>query len=334
MKVFEARSVNEAWTMAVQYVLNNKNHNYHDSRAGKTLEVMKCCFSISNPLDRWVTNRYPMISPAFAIAEIFWILAGRNDAEFVNTWNPLLKKYAGDSENYHGAYGFRLRNGFEVDQLETAYEALLNNPGTRQVTLQIWDPKLDLPISLGNPNADDIPCNIAAMLKVRDGKLEWSQIMRSNDLFRGTPYNFIQFTTLQEIIAGWLNVSPGEFVLMADSLHIYTDDLEYMSSEEKKVDFQVDSLAIPKSQFDLVLSECISILEQARKNILDIKPQDLINNRVLPASYKNLLAIPLAYLALKRDAFTLVDEFEQICSNLHLLGIWMQWKEHQLKRSA
>ena len=35
--------------------------------------------------------------------------------------------------------------------------------------------------------------------KVRQGKLEWSQIMRSNDVLLGMPYNFIQFTGLQEI---------------------------------------------------------------------------------------------------------------------------------------
>ena len=60
--------------------------------------------------------------------------------------------------------------------------------------IQIYDTKEDFPIDNGKPRDDDIPCNICSMLKVRQGKLEWSQIMRSNDVLLGMPYNFIQFT--------------------------------------------------------------------------------------------------------------------------------------------
>ena len=35
--------------------------------------------------------------------------------------------------------------------------------------------------------------------------------MRGMIFFRGMPYNFIQFTTLQEIIAGWLNLDVSEY---------------------------------------------------------------------------------------------------------------------------
>lgn len=31
---------------------------------------------------------------------------------------------------------------------------------------------------------------------------------------------FIQFTTLQEIIAGWLNLDIGEYFYFTDSLHV------------------------------------------------------------------------------------------------------------------
>ena len=62
-----------------------------------------------------------------------------------------------------------------------------------------------------------------AMLKVREGALYWTQVMRSSDLFRGLPYNFVQFTMLYEAIAGWLGLKMAAYNLIIDSLHVYHD---------------------------------------------------------------------------------------------------------------
>ena len=69
--------------------------------------------------------------------------------------------------------------------------------------LQIWDPCQDLPDQDGKPVSEDIPCNVMALLKIRNGHLYWTQVMRSNDVMRGLPYNIIQFTMLQELFAAW-----------------------------------------------------------------------------------------------------------------------------------
>jgi len=82
--------------------------------------------------------------------------------------------YTGPGKRYHGAYGHRLWCWFGFDQLERTYLALKNNPDSRQVVLHIWDPKIDLPDEEGRPAAPDVPCNVLSMLKVRDGKLEWT----------------------------------------------------------------------------------------------------------------------------------------------------------------
>jgi len=67
----------------------------------------------------------------------------------------------------------------------------------------------------------DIPCNIVSHLLVRDGRLDWLQVMRSNDLMWGLPYNIVQFTSMQEIMAGWLGVDVGAYTHISDSLHVY-----------------------------------------------------------------------------------------------------------------
>lgn len=222
------------------------------------------------------------------------------------------------------------------DQIECAYESLLNNPLSRQVVMQIWDSKLDLPQVDGRPNSEDIPCNLLSLLKINDGCLEWSQVMRSNDIFRGTPYNFIQFTLLQEIIAGWLNVEMGSFVLFVDSLHAYQNDLNTMKIQESRLcSANRDNLFFSKSEFDQFFPLCMELLDEASVTGTSI---DLVNKLksidVIPQEYKNLIAIPLAYIAFKEQNFLVQNEFEAICSNEQIKYIWMIWLEETGKKNT
>ena len=333
MKLFEGKSVSEVWDKSYNCLFEEINNSRQDSRIGKTVELMKVGFTVTNSRDRWILNRQPMISPAFAIAEIFWILDGRNKSNFINTWNPLMKKYSGDTENYYGAYGERLKYNFDINQIEQAYDTLSRNPNSRQAVLQIWDVKKDLPKIDGKPNSEDIPCNISSILKIRNNKLEWSQIMRGNDLFRGTPYNFIQFTTLQEIMAGWLNIDIGEYFYFTDSLHIYESDLNKFT--KRKDDLFIsnnDKLLFNKKQFDKFFPKCMEILDKVKND--GVKEDDIINLKncnVIPQEYKNLLSLPLAYLSLKSNDLKLVSELEQLCTNKLLLTVWNLWKEERYK---
>ena len=73
------------------------------------------------------------------------------------------------------------------------------------------------------------------------------QIVRSNDLFRGVPYNFVQFTSLQEILAGWLGIELGTYNQISDSLHLYTEDKkQILKSTVTEVQRNTDSISQPK----------------------------------------------------------------------------------------
>lgn len=63
------------------------------------------------------------------------------------------------------------------------------------------------------------------MFNIRDGRLDWTQIIRSNDIFLGLPHNLVQFTTLHEVMAGWLGVQMGSYNQLSNSLHLYEKDL-------------------------------------------------------------------------------------------------------------
>ena len=235
MLTFEGATADEAWRQAVARLRSEAP--FQESRDQPTRELIHATFTLQDPRQRIVFSR--PINPAFAIAEVIWILAGANDLDFLRFWNPRMRQFSDDDLTLRGAYGFRLgsqpqlapevaqtlrhvaRDAAEErqDQLRGAYEALRTTPHSRQVVLQIWDRRSDLPAP--TPRSKDIPCNLVSHLLVRNGKLEWLQVMRSNDLIWGTPYNFIQFTTLQEIIAGWLGIEVGTYNHVSDSLHVY-----------------------------------------------------------------------------------------------------------------
>jgi len=87
----------------------------------------------------------------------------------------------------------------------------------------------------------DIPCTIALHFMLRERKLDVKVMMRSNDMWLGTPYDFTQFAILQATVAQALGCEVGEYIHAADSLHIYERDLarasEIGDSQPSSVDF-------------------------------------------------------------------------------------------------
>ena len=266
-------------------------------RNGQTKELTHVCMSIADPTQRWVERRKPAVSPAFAIAELVMIMNGNDEAALLNAWNPALPKYQGKYDRYPGAYGKRLRYSFGFDQINRAYDALKNNPESRQIVMEIWKPDIDLPQSAGIPNNDDIPCNICSLLKIRNDKLLWTQIMRSNDIVFGLPYNFLQFTFLQEIIAGWLNVDVGEYMHISDSLHMYVNN-ECSIDIEKKTHVNTEKIGLEKIESEKVFWELlVRMRELSQKGCTSNYIKSIVENKYLPEAYQNMLILLCEYIA-------------------------------------
>jgi thymidylate synthase len=226
-----------------------------------------------------------------------------------------------------------LRKHFHFDQLEAAYDALRSNPEGRQVVLQIWDPASDFPDQSGRPVANDIPCNVCAILKVRENRLEWLQVTRSNDLFLGVPYNFVQFTSLQEILAGWLNIDVGSYNQVSDSLHVYETDLLNLSSHGLSLSpANNDSISIPKTLSDRVFSELdsrITILASP-----DSTEKGLWRTAIetdLPAGHQNMLLVVAADAARRKGWLPVSERLMARCTNPTLIKAWEGWLDRSLQ---
>lgn len=324
IETIEGKTANEVWRKAVDMLLAQKDTL--SGRTGDVYEVLHAFISIENPRQKWIYDRIPPISISFALAELVWIMNGEERSEIINYWNPILPKFAGDGDVYYGAYGKRIRSHFGFDQLEKAYYALQNVPESRQVVIQIYDVKKDFPIDNGQPRSNDIPCNICSLLKVRDRKLEWSQIMRSNDILLGMPYNFVQFTSLQEILAGWLGLEVGSYNHYSDSLHLYCRDINKIGVGQEKEVVNSDSLSVEKEESERIFKEIYS-------RMIALTDKDISEGEVLAlaqlesdyTAYNNIMLMIAAYVAKKHRNNDLVDELIMKCSNSAYIRMWDRW---------
>lgn len=320
------RTANEVWIKAANLLLQQQE--IVEGRTGGVYEILHSFISIEEPRQKWIYDRIPPVSIGYALAELVWIMNGDNRSDIINFWNPKLEKYAGKSEFYHGAYGKRIRSHFGLDQLFAAYQALQNVPESRQVVIQIYDTKIDFPIENGKPRDEDIPCNVCSMLKIRQGKLEWSQIMRSNDVLLGMPYNFVQFTGLQEILAGWLGVAVGSYNHYSDSLHLYNRDSLKIGIGEGTGIENTDSLALNKVESEKIFKEIyLRMKVLATKNVTEDVIYSLGQLDSEFISYNNIMLIIAAYVAQKGKKYDLAKELIGKCSNRLYVIMWERWKK-------
>jgi thymidylate synthase len=335
LQVFEARTADEAWRAAADQFQRGDEACRQPGRGGAAWELLPAMFVIKDPSQRWVISRNPAMSAPFALVEIIGIIAGRQDSEYLNFFNPRLPQFAGSGCVYPGAYGFRLRRHFGIDQLERVYAALERNAHSRQAVLQIWDPRVDIPLTDGSPASPDIPCNLCSMLKVRNGRLYWTQILRSNDLFRGTPYNFVQFSVLQEVVAGWLGVTMGSYTQLSDSLHVYERDMQNLASiAPLDAPASEDSLLLPKSASDLVWSNLNkSVTELIAPGLHENEVEEIALQQDYPAA-QNILLIVAADSARRRAYYDLAKDLSSRCRNPLLSFAWQRWDSRTMRRQS
>ena len=334
IRIFEGPTADRVWHQLAQAFRQSEGVRTQPSRDGPTKEILHTAISIADPRQRWVVSRDPPLNVAFALAEVVWIMTGRRDLAFLEFWNSKLPNFVGPGPDLHGAYGYRLRHHLGMDQLVRAYDALRHKPDTRQVALQIWDSSSDLPQADGSPVDPDIPCNVISMPKVRDGKLEWLQIIRSNDLFLGVPHNFVQFTCLQEVMAGWLGIECGSHNVISDSLHLYIRDEKNVlnSSQLEYVAPNADSLALPREESELAFGELERRIEQMITPELEMGDLERLSRwDAAPQAFQNMLNVLISEAARRHRWMEVANGVMASCSNPIYGELWTRWFQSRPK---
>lgn len=324
--IFSGETADDVWVKVARAISDNGVAE-QPSRAGLTRELLHAVLEILDPKQRWIPSRLPPVNPAFAIAESLWILWGHDDESLPLFFNPKFARFSGPGPVYAGAYGSRLRRAFGLDQLARAADALAANPATRQVVLQIWDAASDMPNPDGSERRADIPCNVLSLLKVRDGRLHWTQVLRSNDVVLGVPHNVVQFTILQEVLAGWLGIPVGPYTQLSDSLHAYAHDLNDVKAVSPVQALRSDdTLALPLRESRVVLEDLEERLGVMIRADLDrLTFEKVASPEELPPGYKSHFAVVCADAARRHGWNDLMDRSVAQCANPALQQMWERW---------
>jgi len=157
-------------------------------------------------------------NPIFHLMEAIWMIAGRNDVEFVNQFNSNMKNFSDDGKVFNAAYGHRWRKHFGTDQLLDVINLLKQDISTRQAVIQMWDVE-DLV-----KDTCDKACNTQLIFDTRNNKLNMTVFNRSNDVWWGAyGANAVHFSFLQEVIARAIDYPLGEYRQVSNNFHLYTE---------------------------------------------------------------------------------------------------------------
>ena len=140
-------------------------------------------------------------------------------------WKPKAK-FEGDLGRVYGVQWRHWKNleGEEFDQLANAIQMIKENPSSRRIIVNAWNPgeldKMALP-----------PCHTFFQFFVVDNKLSLQMYQRSCDMFLGVPFNIASYSLLLHMVAQVCNLEAGEFVHTLGDAHIYNNHVEQVKEQ-------------------------------------------------------------------------------------------------------
>lgn len=295
------------------------------SRNGETREIHAHKVKIERPCERVLMTPARGNNPFAALAETMWVMAGRDDMEFLSRYLPRAPDYSDDGVVWRGGYGPRLRSWvghrthlddsdpdltpvettfeIETDQFEECYKILKADPASRQAVMIIFDPGQDY------CKSKDIPCNNWLHFLIRDNKLLLTVGVRSNDAVWGfSGINVYEWSVLMQIMAHWLGVEVGTMAYVASSFHMYDQHYErarkIVSKAKTKTlyEFGFTPLSFETSwdDFDKVLWDWFRVADLLHKDWNSQEADDGIDD-CRDALFQGYLTMLRAFHAFKAD---------------------------------
>jgi len=197
------------------------------------------------------------------VAEQIWYLQGDKDLSFFQNFSKIWDDFKEDNNTVSSAYGYRWRQFFERDQIQSLLSMLTKDPSSRQGVVLTWDANHD---GLDGPPKKNVPCVPMWVANIVGGKLNFHVIFRSNDVMLGLPHDVAGFALLQHILAQKLNVELGMLHYTVSHAHIYEN--HYPNAQEllrRGHEHAGIKLKLPANSYDRALSkeeQIVSEIEQ------------------------------------------------------------------------
>ncbi len=169
----------------------------------------------------------------------------KNDPLFAKKYGNLGPVYGKQWRHFEGP------DGKHVDQLTEVINNIKNNPYSRRLIINSWNPPLVPEMALP-------PCHMMFHFYVNNNKLSCLLYQRSADSFLGIPFNIASYALLTLMIAQVTGLEAGEFIHTLGDAHIYNNHLEQVKLQLSRT---------PRSLPKMTLNKKI-------KNIEDFKYED------------------------------------------------------------
>lgn len=202
------------------------NGEDYEVRGHMTRELCHQTVTLEQPLERCIVVPGRRNDVFASIAETVWVLAGRNDLQFLAPYLPRSSDFSDDGGiTWRAGYGPRLRTwDRSVDQIGEVLRLLSASESSRRAVITLFDPNQDF------QDSNDVPCTNWLHFTVRAGAVDLAVTVRSNDLMWGfSGINTFEWSVLQEMVAFWLGKKVGKVTYFISSLHLYERHFERAS---------------------------------------------------------------------------------------------------------
>jgi len=258
---------------ALKYVLENGTDRKDRTGVGtRAVFGIQLRFNMEDGFPAVTTKKLPWKS---VVSELLWFIEGSEDerrlAEILHGtkdsskttiwtanaeasyWKPKAR-FQGDLGRIYGVQWrkWKAPDGNEIDQIANAIKLIKENPTSRRIIVNAWNPGELQDMALP-------PCHAFFQFFVANNKLSLQMYQRSCDMFLGVPFNIASYSLLLYMIAQVTGLKPGEFVHVLADAHIYHNHFEQVKEQLLRKPFPLPKLW----------------LNPAIKNIDDFKMEDI-----------------------------------------------------------
>jgi hypothetical protein len=337
MHVIRARNVHDMLPLGLSY-LASAGIPSPSRNGGVVVAPLPVTSVYNNPTERVLFWPERDANPFFHFFEALWMLAGRNDLEYLTNFIKSFENFSDNGKTLNAAYGYRWRVHFGLqDQITANINLLARDPWSRQAVIAMWDPMTDGP----HLDTRDRACNTHIYLSVGYGKanepnrLNMTVLCRSNDIIWGAyGANAVHFSFLQEYIAAKLGLAVGTLYQVSNNYHAYLG--VYEKTRQGNLQHPADPAANPYAAGEVLPFPLVTYPEHGSLPwAWDLELAAFMAN---PAGKFNepffeYVAKPLwwAHVSYKRKAFDNALEIASDCAAFDWRRATQEWLERRRK---
>lgn len=192
------------------------------------------------------------------IRELLWFLRGStNINDNLTQHTPIWDAWADEDGELGPIYGYQWRKWEKfvedrehaglykkthVDQVQQAIDMLKNNPHSRRIIVNAWNPsdldRMALP-----------PCHSFFQLYTVGDRVDLQLYQRSADIALGVPYNIASYSALLHMFAQETGFKPGIFVHTIGDAHIYSNHIEGLKEQLTRTPKELPTLKLANKPF-------------------------------------------------------------------------------------